>query len=131
MSRELIRRRAMMAGGGEVDPYEGVEYGKAIAGGDTSFYYQSHPNFCVSPKYRVFAGHVYQYKQGSGGSWGMGVWNAQGGRIANYYPTSGVRTLTMMANAHTAQATFYTPELDNCFLYDQTAGVYLFKGENV
>lgn len=123
-------------------PYAGFLYDKAVAGQNSSFTIVDAEGYAVSPVYSMVNGHTYRvkfgFKQQSGLSnpYGFGIKDANGNQLLLYGTSSAdtnyVREFTLSnSSAATGQCTFLTSALHDCFVYDITAGVYLFKGINV
>lgn len=136
-----FRRRLMMAVKDEDNPYKGFIFNAAItSGGEVGTIGTAPQGCCVCPIIPVDSGINIKWYHGLPSNMvssqrALTIKNSSMTQI-NYWAsriTNGESYRAGNLNSGSAyiQATFYTAELDNCYIYDNTNGVYLFKGRNV
>lgn len=138
---ELMRRR--FGGKKEGDPYPELIKNKGWTGTGEVF---SAPNdcegYCVTPFYPVDVVSPNRHSLTVKAGYVSGVDIPRGTDVfkitMNASNTSGAwthntdpKTISASSSYHAFSATLKMSELDNCYIYDNNTGVYLFKGKNV
>lgn len=99
--------------------------------------------YCVSNGYSFLKNHTYKINAGftqspdSDNKFGLKFFGISGSGSGNFYSVdnnqdgNGIMSVSATSTDGYGKVTFKTSELDDCYIYDNTAGVYIFKGRNV
>ena len=121
------------------DVYYGIQDDKALKGMPPDI--GNEVGYCVSNAYALDKTHTYKintgFSQSPAGSslYALACRNdtafTTGYSVDNNVDANGIVNITANNANIYGLCTFKTSELDDCYIYDNTAGVYLFKGRNV
>ena len=131
-----LRRSMMMAGrgGGSETDLTGWQIGKALTSAN---YVQNNANTCVSPFYATSVGtqyrvHAFQtYDNNNQCKFIFTSAAAGANRVSQTTITSSTYTTTAPLGAYYFRIACMYDDIDNCYIYDVTNSVYLWKGKNV